>query len=284
MRVIDFRARVNTPEASRYLAPRLADIRSLGIPYFDGGEWYDAPAETVDEFVGRLDAAGIEAVALVGRNRSGGDPDWPLTNEWVAEVVERHPHRFYGFAGVDATDLETAPQLITDAVEELGLVGANVDPYQIDAGADDKRFDGVYETCSGLGIPLILTFGAGPGIPADLRCWPLDLDRVARRFPTLTLIACHGAWPFLTEMIAVAWRNPNVYFDNSFYHFAPGAHVVVDAVNTMIGEKMVYSSAYPFCPLEETLERFLQLGFTDTALENVLYRNAQRILRIGVAA
>jgi predicted TIM-barrel fold metal-dependent hydrolase len=275
--VIDFRARANTPENEQYLRPRLADIEALGLRSIDGGEWYRAPAETVDEFVDRLDRCGIEGVVFVGRNR-GSRPGWNLTNSWVAEMVARHPGRIHGFAGVDAERLETAPDQIREAVLGLGLVGANLDPFQIDAAADDRRFDVVYETCSELGVPLIITFGAGPGITAALRCWPLALDAIAQRFPALTIVACHGAWPFIREMVAVAWRNPNVYFDNSFYHFAPGAEGLIDAANTMIGNKMVYASAYPFRPLEQTLDGFLELGFRDDVLEDVLYGNAARIL------
>ena len=282
--MIDFRARANTVETDRYVGPRKADIRAMGLRFPGGTEWYDPPIETTEEFVARMDRAGIEAVAFVGRNRGASAPDWPLTNEWVAEQMRRHLGRFYGFAGIDAARIDLAHDVITEAVRSFGLVGAALDPFQIDAAADDPRFDVVYETCSELNVPLILTFGAGPGIPADLRCWPLALDHVARAYPTLTIVACHGAWPFLTEMVAAAWRNPNLYFDNSFYHFAPGAELIVDAVNSMVEDKMVYASAYPFCPLEETLTQFKQLGFTDVALRKVLYDNAAGILGLELAA
>ena len=99
--------------------------------------------------------------------------------------------------------------------------------------------------------------------------------------PDLVLVGSHSGWPFTATMIAVAWRRPNVYFENSFYHFAPGAEILVDAANQMIGTKMLYASAYPFAPLEH-LERFLRLGFEPEVLERVVYRNARDLLeRIG---
>mgnify|MGYP001822795782 CR=1 FL=1 len=82
-------------------------------------------------------------------------------------------------------------------------------------------------------------------------------------------------------MIAVAWRRPNVYFENSFYHLAPGAEPLVDAANQMIGDKMLYASAYPFAPLE-TLTGFRQLPFEPEVLDKVLGGNALALLaRIG---
>ncbi len=80
-------------------------------------------------------------------------------------------------------------------------------------------------------------------------------------------------------VIAVAWRCENVFFENSFYHFAPGADALVDAANSMIGDKMLYASAYPFSPIGETLERFRALPFRPDVAEKVLYINADKLLR-----
>jgi len=277
MGVIDFRARANTPETDAYLRPRIDQIERMGITLpGHGRKWYRAPAETIEEFVGRLEPAGIDAVVFVGRNR-GSVPGWPLTNDFVAEVAAKYPGQVLAMAGLDATDLGAAPDELRRSVLELGLRGANLDPFQIEAEADDPCFHPVYQACSELGVPLILTFGALPGIPTVMRNGPRALDSIAQRFPDLTVIACHGGWPFTMDMIAVAWRNPNVYFDNSFYHFAPGADVLVRAANEMIGDKMLYASAYPFLPLEETLASFSELGFTPEARATVLGDNARRI-------
>jgi predicted TIM-barrel fold metal-dependent hydrolase len=278
--VIDFRARANTPEAARYTGPRLSDIATLGIRNVDGAQrWHEAPIETVAGFVERLDQAGIGTVVFTGRNRRT-QPDWPLTNEWVAAAARDHPGRIVGFAGIDAEHLDDSGRVLVHAVEVLGLRGANLDPFQIDASPDDPRFDPVYEMCTSLGIPLVVTVGAIPAIRARLRNWPLAIDAVAQRFPELTIVACHGGWPFTSDMIAVAWRNPNVYFDNSAYHLAPGAGLIVEAVNTLVMDKVVYASAYPFMPLEETLANVLNLGFSDDALRRLLHDNAARILRL----
>jgi hypothetical protein len=80
-------------------------------------------------------------------------------------------------------------------------------------------------------------------------------------------------------MIAVAWRCENVFFENSFYHFAPIAGALVDAANSMIGDRMLYASAYPFSPISETLERFRALPFTLDVAENMLCSNADKLLR-----
>ena len=275
--VIDFRARPNTPEWARYLARRTRTIRTEagGMRY---GE-YTADEETLDGFLKQLDEAGIERAVFAARDRSGTDPDWILTNDFVAECVRAAPDRIVGFAGVDGSRPEAAAEAVRHAVCDLGLLGACFDPFLLQAAPDDERFDVIYRACNDLGVPAVVTLGGLPGIPTPLRnSSPLAIDIVAKRFPDLVLIASHGGWPFPLEMIAVAWRCENVYFENSFYHFAPGAEVLVEAANTMIGHKMLYASAYPFAPLGETLRRFRKLPFNADVLDKVLFGNADRLL------
>lgn len=275
--VIDFRARPNTPEWARYLARRTRSIRTEagGMKY--GA--YTAEEESLDGFLKQLDDAGIERAVFAARDRSGIDPDWTLTNDFVAECVRAAPDRIVGFAGVDGSRPEAAADAVRRAVCELGLLGACFDPFLLKAAPDDERFDVIYRACSDLGVPAVVTLGGIPGIPTPLRnSSPLALDIVAKRFPDLVIIASHGGWPFPLEMIAVAWRCENVYFENSFYHFAPGAGVLVEAANTMIGHKMLYASAYPFAPLGETLRKFRTLPFDDDVADRVLFGNADRLL------
>jgi predicted TIM-barrel fold metal-dependent hydrolase len=160
------------------------------------------------------------------------------------------------------------------------LLGACFDPFALEAPPDDPRFDPIYDACSKLGVPAIVTLGGWPGIPAPLRLSsPLAIDAVAKRFPDLIIIASHAGWPFVIEMIAVAWRCENVFFENSFYHFAAGAGALVDAANSMIADKMLYASAYPFAPIGETLEQFRALPFKTDVAEKVLHINADKLLR-----
>ena len=282
-RVIDFRARPNTPEWARYLSRRRKAIRSeAGAGFGD----YHAPEETLEQYVAQLDGAGIERAVFAARNRSGSDPEWTLTNDFVADCVRAVPDRIVGFAGVDASEPDMAAAEARRAVLELGLLGVCFDPFALGAAPDDPRFDGICGACDELGVPVVITLGGWPGIAAPLRdSSPLAIDVIAKRFPQLTIIASHAGWPFVQEMIAVAWRCENVYFENSFYHFAPGAEVLVEAANTMIGDKILYASAYPFAPLGETLERFRALPFAADVAERVLFANGEGLLaRIAAAA
>ena len=274
--IIDFRARPNTPEWARYLSRRTNLIRTQSGTGFSD---FRAPEESLEGFVAQLDGSGIDQAVFAARNRKLSDPDWTLTNEFVAECVHAHPSRLVGFAGVDAKNPESAVVEAAHAVEQLGLLGVCFDPFALDAAPDDARFDPIYDSCARLGVPAVVTLGGWPGITSALRLSnPLALDAVAKRFPDLILIGSHAGWPFAMDMIAAAWRRENLYFENSFYHFAPGADVLVQAANSMIADKMLYASAYPFVSLDETLRRFRALPFNDEAREKVMGGNAAQLI------
>lgn len=274
--IIDFRARPNTPEWARYLSRRTSLIRTQSGTGFSD---FRAPEESLAEFIGQLDSLGIEQAVFAARNRKLSDPEWTLTNDFVAECVAAHPQRIVGFGGVDAKDPQGAAKDAEDAIARLGLLGICFDPFALDAAPDDPRFDPIYDVCDRLGAAAVVTLGGWPGISSALRLSnPLALDAVARRFPNLLLIGSHAGWPFTMDMIAAAWRCENLYFENSFYHFAPGADRLVEAANTMIPDKMLYASAYPFVALGETLARFKALAFNDDARDKILSGNARRVL------
>ena len=83
----------------------------------------------------------------------------------------------------------------------------------LEGGAPEK-------VAADLGVPVFVM--SGPTTP-DLRLNdPLAVDTVARAFPTLKIVCCHAFWPNIDGMLAVAFRNENVYVSPDMYIFAPG--------------------------------------------------------------
>jgi predicted TIM-barrel fold metal-dependent hydrolase len=278
MKIVDFRARPLVPEYAAYLRPRLAAIRAETGGY--GA--YDAPEQDIAGFVASLGEAGIDIAVFAARNRVSDAPDWPLTNDLVAAAAREHPKRVVPFGGLDLSDIPWSLNEMKRCVADHGFRGFCIDPFQIGARADDDRIGPLYEFAESAGVAVVVTMGGMPGIPQPLHTGdPIALDEIAQSHPDLILIGSHSGWPFVTTMIAVAWRRPNVYFENSFYHFAPGAEPLVDAANQMIGDKMLYASAYPFAPLDG-LDGFRRLPFRPEILEKVIGGNAMGLLaRIG---
>ncbi len=276
MDIVDFRVRPNTePFFPLTQNPSWGHVfRTMGYP---------PPTErpvTLKEFMQEVDSLGISAFVCAGRDIESSRTKFRVPNDYVAQMMKDYPGRIVGFAGIDPLKGRDAVREIDRSIEELGLAGVALDPFECGVDAGDRRLYRVYERCAELDVPVILTVGPLPlkGVPMRLGS-VLPVDDVATDFPELTLICVHGGWPFTTQMIAIAMRHERVYFDTSIYFRMPGAELVVDAANRVISDKILYASSYPFGTLKESLERFLALPFTDEARQKVMGANARRLLR-----
>jgi len=147
--------------------------------------------------------------------------------------------------------------------------------------ADDERLMPLYELCEKLAVPAFVM--SGPTTP-DLRLNdPLAVDRVAKTFPKLPIVCCHGFYPHVAEMVTVAFRNENVFVSPDMYTFAPGGGLYVEAANGFMKDQFLFGSSFPFRPMRQGVEDFRGLGLSEEALDAALWRNADRLLGLGLA-
>ena len=79
---------------------------------------------------------------------------------------------------------------------------------------NDKRFYALYAKCQDLGIPVTIHTSINFSNDRSIEFGrPLALCEIACDFPNLTLVANHGGWPWVPELIAIAWKHRNVYIE-----------------------------------------------------------------------
>ena len=161
-----------------------------------------------------------------------------------------------------------------------GFRGAAIDPYLARIPADHRRFYPIYAKCCELSIPIVITTGPatlvrGAVMEDSAVC---HIDRVACDFPDLKIIISHGGYPYVSETIMVVQRNSNVYLDIAEYEQQPFSEKYIEAANTIISDKVIFSSAAPFMDFQEQIALYRSLPFTPEVLEKVMYKNACRIL------
>ena len=275
MRAIDFRARPNTPE---YMSMYPPDYGS-----FDRIPGHSRPEPVpLEAYVGALDEEGIDVGVFVGRQVvEDGEVVRGVTNDYIAECVDRFPDRLVGFAGIDPTgDIMDALDEVERSVEELGLSGVSIYPTTesepVDRLYHHRRVYPIYAKAVELGVPLSIT--VGPNIGEVGRSHdPHPIATVATDFPELTIVVAHASWPTPTDFVNLAYKHENVYLDGSIYQFFPGAEPFLEAAKGLIQDKVVWASAFPFGPLSD-VHRLEELGFSGEALEKVRYENAAGIL------
>lgn len=178
-------------------------------------------ALTADEFVARMDAENIRTAVIHNGDYETflGVP--PLPFEYHADIARRFPGRFRLLAGVDPLKGRRAVEMLDDCVSRLGYHGLIVVPFRHGVAADHEIFKPLYRRCQELGVPAWIhsTNNWDPKFPMDMST-PRVIDRIAIDFPELVIMAGHAGWPWVLEMVTVAWRQPNVHLEVSA--FRPG--------------------------------------------------------------
>jgi len=235
-----------------------------------------AQQQSMDLLLQEMDAAGVDKGVVVGRlaGTLGSVP-----NSDVQAIVAAHPQRFIGAASIDPTSRKGACETISAAVQ-AGFKLINIEPgsYPVPMYADDRRLYPIYAHCEDLGVPVIMMVGgtAGPDLSYSD---PIRTDRVLADFPQLKVIVAHGGWPWVTEILHIAFRRTNMYLSPDMYFSRmPGWEEYVKAADTFLADRMLYASSFPFCPVKDYKQWFEQLPIKPANLEKVMGGNAARLL------
>jgi predicted TIM-barrel fold metal-dependent hydrolase len=165
----------------------------------------------------RMDVAGIDRAMLIAAKVGvkGNPYCYHVPNELVRDAVQKYPDRFYGLAGIDPTEGMRGVRELERAVKEYGFIGAHGYPHWYELAPDHARWYPFYAKCVELDIPIQLQVGQSmiydENYPRRSVGRPISLDSVACDFPELKLIGIHVGIPWTDEMIAMAWKHPNVY-------------------------------------------------------------------------
>lgn len=275
MNIIDFRARPTTKEFE------YVQTNPAMIDEFERMGFKPKPLGSIEDFIATLDAAGVTQAVVPARD---AETNWgeKVSNDDLAGIVAQYPDRIIGFAGADPLKGRAAVEEIDRAIRELGLSGVSLDPCFAFMAPNDRRLYPLYEKCIELNVPVILTIGPLPIKPLRMEHGdPMTVDALATDLPDLDIVCSHGGWPWTQQMIAIAMRHDNVWFENAGYHTMPGAEMLVQAANTLIPDRMLFATAFPGgqCDsLKEEVEQFRGLGFEPDVLRKVFHDNAKALL------
>jgi uncharacterized protein len=135
-----------------------------------------------------------------------------------------------------------------------------------------------YEACQQLKVPVCPM--SGPTSPSLDLAHPSAVGHVARAFPQLPIVCYHGFYPFVNEMVGVAFRYENVHVVADMYIFQPGGRLYVEAANGFMADQLLFGSSYPFRAMRQSVDDYLALGFAPNVLDKVMFSNADRLLGV----
>jgi uncharacterized protein len=237
-----------------------------------------------EQFVGDMDRHGIAKVLIPSlqiRSFIQQRMQWSFTPEEIHAIIRGHPDRLYGLFGINPYSRIDGVRDLEKAVSKLGFVGAHIHPYGFELGVDHRRYYPFYSKCVELDVPVVIQVGhSAEAMPSETGR-PILLDTVALDFPDLRIVAAHTGWPWVEELIAVAWKHANVFIATTAHaprHWRPE---LVSFLNTKRGiGKVMYGSDYPVLDWPGSLAQIRELDLRPDALSQLLEGAARTAFRI----
>jgi len=238
---------------------------------------------SLQEMIARMDAAGIEKAFLVAVKcgRLGPPSHWHVPYEIIVNAIALYPDRFYGLAGIDPTEGMAGVRQLEHAVKELGFIGAHYYPHWFEMAPDHRRLYPFYAKCIELDVPIQMQVGQSliytPDNPMRSVGRPITLDTVACDLPDLKLIGIHVGIPWTDEMIAMAWKHPNVYIGSDAHSPKYWPQAFVHYINTYGQNKVIFGTDFPVLQFERTIQEINDLGLRPGPRAKLLRDNVVRI-------
>jgi predicted TIM-barrel fold metal-dependent hydrolase len=208
------------------------------------------------------------------------------SNDRVAAVIARAPDCFLaGFGSADPRDGLAAMREIDRFHRELGLRGLTMMADFFNMDISDKRCWPLYAKAAELGIPVGVHVGINFSTNSPIRHGhPSFIDEIACHYPELVIICNHGGWPWAAEMVAIAWKHPNVYLE--FGAIAPrylassegGWQPMRQFMNSVLQDRILFGSDWPMLSHDRLMTEIPFLQLKDTVLEKYMKKNAEKLL------
>jgi predicted TIM-barrel fold metal-dependent hydrolase len=239
------------------------------------------------QFVRVLDANNIEKVFVPSFKMWSYQkkaPQLSIDVEEVRGLMDACGGRVGGLYGVDITKGIHGVRELRKAVREWGFEGAHIHSYGWGIPLNHRDLYPFYAECVELDVPVIVQSGhSAEKMPSEMGR-PIWLDDVALYFPDLRIVASHTGWPWVQELIALAWKHPNLFI-------GAGAHApkywdpqLVQFLNSRGRGKVLWGTDFPVVLHNDSLEQVKKLDLRAESRTALLRGAAEAVFRtIGSA-
>jgi predicted TIM-barrel fold metal-dependent hydrolase len=242
--------------------------------------------DPVGFLIDSMDDAGVDIAVLTAEDAET-TMGLKTPNEKVAEFAQSAPSRFIGMAAVDPHKGMVAVRELEYAVKDLGMRCLCLEPWLHKLKSNDKLYYPIYAKCIELDVPVWIhtSINYVPQLTMDFGR-PIYLDEVAGHFPELKIVAGHGGWPWVNEMMAFLWRHSNAYTDISAirpkYIALPGSgwEPLLQYGNSLLKDKIIFGTAWPAQQFKTSIEEIKALPIKEEVKKRWLGGNARELLRL----
>lgn len=228
--------------------------------------WIDPP----EKIIALMDEAGIERAVIMTYT------DLPGLNaaalDYIVEAAERYAGRLIPFVRLNPNFPAEMPALVEQALA-AGVRGIKLHPTTTLAHPAGEPTVAVLRLAAAAQIPVLFHCGDDPYTT------PQALELAARLVPECVLVLGHmGGYFHVSEAIAVAARNENVYLETSAM---PYPQMICSAVEAVGAGRVLFGSDGPGANPALELKKITGLGLSADDEFAITHANAVRLLRLG---
>lgn len=287
-RLLDFHSHWGTErgwKGSPYETPEARDaVRS----YF---KW-DMRFVTEEEQAAQLRQANVRTMFSLAYTRKMDVGAVREQHDYAFDYARKYPDVVLGnWIAIDPTRPEHAREFERCLSDGPGLTGLSLHPSPQAGLPDDPAWENCINLCVEAKRPVLIFVGTtavgaglrgGAGFELD-SCHPRYVDRIAARYPDLNVIAARVAWPWQSEMIAIALHKANVWME--LHGWAPRYYPeeLKREIARRLRKKVLFGADYPMLSHERLVTEWREQGFSQDVLNDVFVNNAETFLSsIGV--
>jgi predicted TIM-barrel fold metal-dependent hydrolase len=320
--IIDCQSHLFVPELLAYLEKRREPpyiYARDGRKFLVVGDWHRPLVSGIDleAKLAAKDAAGIRLTALStndpGPEQFGaeGPAVARMIHDFLADVVRRHPSRFFALATLPLQDRGAAEAELERCVGSLGMKGILLYSNLAGRFPDEPEFRWLFRTAEARGLPILLhppyplcyeqtkgynlTGGLGLMFDTTIALARIILAGILDECPNLKLVCPHvgGTLPYLIgridHQVAVLKRvqltlqqRPSEYLRRIHLDAVNALPAVIRFGIDMVGvERMLYSSDHPWVEPGLIIDNVRSLGLPPEQEALIFAGNARKLFNLG---
>jgi len=199
--------------------------------------------------------------------------------EDVRALMAACPGRVGGIYGIDITRGMTAVRELEVAVREWGFEGAHIHCNGWGIPLNHRDLYPVYAKCEDLDVPVIVQCGhAAEKMPSKVS-QPILLDDIALYFSDLRIIASHTGWPWVQELIALAWKHPNLYIGCGAHAPKYWDPALVQFLNSRGKGKVLWGTDFPVVRHQDSMEQLAKINLKPTHRQALMRGAAEKVFK-----
>ncbi len=319
---IDCQSHVYIPEVLEFLERRKTSpmaFRRNGEIYVQVGEWPLQLRPNHTSIEAKLAMMNEEriGVTMLSTNFPGPEllgSEGPalarIMNDYVADVVRRHPERFAGLAVLPTQDVGASIKELHRAVEDLRLHGLMLFSNQNGRFADEPEFLPLLAAAADLGAPVVLhpshpvafeatrgyqmTNGLGWMFDTTIALARMILGGVLERHPSLRIVCPHvgGTLPYLIgridHQVLVLGRGgenlsqpPSEYLRKVYFDTASVMALAIRYIYDFAGpDQILFATDHPWVAPKLIRDEISKLDLSPEDETKILSSNAKRLFQI----